>query len=102
MGTVSIHAIARTATRAFVLAAAGLLDGKQCTTFPSDRARMREMFPHLDLKRGVSFVHDGKALTSEGGARSFDVAMYLADLLYGEKVAQGIGRGSAQINVVTA
>ncbi len=78
---------------AFVLAAAGLLDGVACTTFPGDQDRFAEMFPHLDLKRGVSFVHDGKALTSEGGARSFDVAMYLADLLYGEKVAQGIGRG---------
>ena len=78
---------------AFVLAAAGLLDGLACTTFPGDQDRFAEMFPHLDLKRGVSFVHHGKALTSEGGAKSFDVAMYLADLLYGEKVAQGIGRG---------
>ena len=78
---------------AFVLAAAGLLDGRACTTFPGDQDTFATMFPHLDLRRGVSFVHDGKALTSEGGARSFDVAMYLADLLYGERAAQGIGRG---------
>jgi transcriptional regulator GlxA family with amidase domain len=78
---------------AFVLARAGLLDGLAVTTFPSDQDRFAAMFPDLDLKRGVSFVHDGKALTSEGGSRSFDVAMYLADLLYGEKAAQGIGRG---------
>lgn len=78
---------------AFVLARAGLLDGRAVTTFPGDQDRFAEMFPHLDLRRGVSFVHDGKALTSEGGARSFDAAMYLADLLYGEKAAQGIGRG---------
>ena len=78
---------------AFVLAEAGLLDGLAVTTFPGDQDRFAEMFPDLDLRRGVSFVHDGKALTSEGGARSFDVAMYLADLLYGEKAAQGIGRG---------
>ncbi|HEX9732070.1 MAG TPA: DJ-1/PfpI family protein [Thermoanaerobaculia bacterium] len=78
---------------AFVLARAGLLDGRAVTTFPSDQDRFAEMFPDLDLRRGVSFVHDGKALTSGGGARSFDVAMYLADLLYGEKAAQGIGRG---------
>ena len=78
---------------AFVLAKAGLLDGLACTTFPGDQDRFATMFPELDLRRGVSFVHDGKALTSEGGARSFDVAMYLADLIYGEKVAQGIGRG---------
>ena len=78
---------------AFVLAAAGLLDGLAVTTFPGDQDRFAEMFPHLDLRRGVSFVHDGKAVTSQGGARSFDPAMYLADHLYGEKATQGIGRG---------
>ncbi len=78
---------------AFVLAAAGLLDGLAVTTFPGDQDRFAEMFPHLDLRRGVSFVHDGKAVTSWGGARSFDPAMYLADHLYGEKATQGIGRG---------
>jgi len=78
---------------AFVLAAAGLLDGHTCTTFPGDQDAFAKMFPHLDLRRGVSFVHHGKILTSQGGAKSFDVAMYLADHLYGEKVAQGLGRG---------
>lgn len=78
---------------AFVLAAAGLLDGLACTTFPGDQDRFAEMFPHLDLRRGVSFVHDGKAITSQGGARSFDPAMYLTDHLYGPEVTQGVGRG---------
>lgn len=78
---------------AFVLAKAGLLDGLAVTTFPGDQDRFAEMFPKLDLRRGVSFVHDGKAITSEGGAKSFDPAMYLADVIYGQKVAQGIGRG---------
>ncbi len=41
----------------------------------------------------MSFVHHGKALTSAGGAKSFDVAMYLADHLYGEQAAKGIGGG---------
>jgi transcriptional regulator GlxA family with amidase domain len=41
----------------------------------------------------VSFVHDGKALTSEGGAKSYDVAMYLVDHLFGEDVAKRVGRG---------
>lgn len=78
---------------AFVLAAAGLLDDVASTTFPGDVDRYVEMFPDLDVRRGVSFVHDGKTLTSQGGARSFDVAMYLVDHLYGETVAQGVGRG---------
>ena len=78
---------------AFVLAAAGLLEGRAVTTFPADQDRFAEMFPKLDLRRGVSFVHDDKALTSQGGARSYDVAMYLVDHLYGEEVARKVGSG---------
>jgi transcriptional regulator GlxA family with amidase domain len=78
---------------AFVLAEAGLLDGRRSTTFPGDQDRFAETFPELDLVRGVSFVHDGPTLTSQGGARSYDVAMYLVDHLYGEEVARGVGRG---------
>jgi len=78
---------------AFVLAKAGLLDGRAATTFPSDQDRFAGMFPRITLRREPSFVHDGNALTSQGGAKSYDVAMYLVDLLYGEEVAQGVGRG---------
>ena len=78
---------------AFILAEAGLLDGAACTTFPRDFDRFAESFPDLDLRRDVSFVHDGKALTSQGGIRSFDLAMYLVDHLYGESVARAIGGG---------
>jgi len=78
---------------AFVLAAAGLLEGRACTTFPGDQDAFAARFPGLDLRRGVSFVHDGPALTSQGGARSYDVALYLVDHLYGERVAHGVGRG---------
>lgn len=78
---------------AFVLAAAGLLDGHAVTTFPGDQDRFREMFPHLDLRREPGFVHHGKVLTSQGGAKSYDVAIHLVDHLYGEKVARGVGRG---------
>ncbi len=78
---------------AFVLAAAGLLDGRAVTTFPGDQDAFAARFPQLDLRRGVSFVHDGPFLTSQGGAKSYDPAMYLVDHLYGEKVAQGVGHG---------
>ena len=78
---------------AFVLAAAGLLDGKVSTTFPSDVARMRADFPELDVREGVSFVRDGNTITSVGGAPSFDAALYLCELLYGVEAARGIARG---------
>ncbi len=78
---------------AFVLAKAGLLDGMHATTFPSDQDRFGRDFPQVKLVRDVSFVDAGKALTSVGGAKSFDVAFWLVERVYGRKVAQGIGRG---------
>lgn len=78
---------------AFVLAEAGLLDGLAATTFPGDYDAFASRYPEVDLRINVSFVHDGKFLTSQGGAQSYDVAMYLVDLLYGEEVTQGVGRG---------
>jgi transcriptional regulator GlxA family with amidase domain len=79
---------------AFVLAQAGLLDGRAATTFPSDLPRFRELFgTRVDVRADVSFVHDGAALTSVGGAKSFDAALYLCELLYGAEKARGIARG---------
>lgn len=78
---------------AFLLAQAGLLEGRAMTTFPGDQDAYAARFPKHDLRRGVSFVHDGPMITSQGGAKSYDPAMYLVALLYGDKVAQGVGRG---------
>ena len=78
---------------AFVLAKAGLLDGVVCTTFPSDVEKMREMFPHLDVRDSVLFVHEGKFITSAGGAKSFDAALYLCEHLYGAEVARQLAQG---------
>ncbi|MEM7101893.1 MAG: DJ-1/PfpI family protein [Bacteroidota bacterium] len=77
----------------FVLAKADLLNERVSTTFPGDIAPYKAMFPHLDVRENVLFVHDGPFITSAGGARSFDAAMYLAELLYGKKAADGIARG---------
>ena len=78
---------------AFILAQAGLLEGVKCTTFPTDIERFKETFPELDVYRDISFVHDGKAITSAGGAKSYDPAMYLVEYLYGQKTAIGVGKG---------
>lgn len=78
---------------AFVLAKAGLLNGVPATTFPKDYERFATLFPNVDLRINVSFVDAGKMLTSQGGARSYEVAMHLVDRLYGQRVAKGIGEG---------
>ncbi|MEQ9007967.1 MAG: DJ-1/PfpI family protein [Ekhidna sp.] len=78
---------------AFVLAKAGLVEGKESTTFPTDIEKFRETFPNLTVHENVSFVHHDKLLTSAGGAKSYDVSLYLVHHLYGDKVAKGVGRG---------
>ncbi len=78
---------------AFILAKAGLVDGKSSTTFPSDIAKYRTMFPQLKVHEGYSFVHHDNLITSAGGAKSYDAALYLCELLYGQKAAKGIAGG---------
>jgi len=78
---------------AFVLAKAGLLDDVASTTFPSDIGKYREMFPELDVRDSVLFVHDGKFITSAGGAKSFEAALYLAEHLYGSDIAKRLAEG---------
>jgi transcriptional regulator GlxA family with amidase domain len=78
---------------AFVLAKAGLLDDVISTTFPSDVDKMRKMFPKLDIRKEVLFVHDGKYITSAGGAKSFEAALYLSEHLYGKNIAESLAGG---------
>ncbi len=78
---------------AFVLAKAGILKDKISTTFPSDIDKMRTMFPDLDIRKDVLFVHDGKYITSAGGAKSFEAALYLCEYLYGPDIAKSLAGG---------
>lgn len=78
---------------AFVLAQAGLLDNLEATTFPGDQDAFGKRFPKVKLQRKVLFVHDGKAVTSEGGSKSYEPALYLVERLYGAHAARRIARG---------
>ena len=78
---------------AFMLAQAGLLDGLEATTFPGDQDKFAKAFPKVKLQRGPIFVHDGKAVTSVGGARSYDPALYVAERLYGGPAVAQIAQG---------
>lgn len=78
---------------AFVLAKAGLLDGLVSTTFPSDIQKYKEMFPNLDVREDVLFVRHNRFITSAGGAKSFEAALFTAELLYGKEVARRLAQG---------
>ncbi|MBD0850936.1 DJ-1/PfpI family protein [Maribacter arenosus] len=78
---------------AFVLAAAGILDSVTSTTFPGDIELYRKTFPHIKVEDSILFVHDHKYITSAGGAKSFEAALYLCELLYGKEIAMSIAKG---------
>lgn len=78
---------------AFVLAKAGLLNKVTSTTFPGDIEKYQQMFLHLNVKDSVLFVHDGKYITSAGGAKSFEASLYLCEHLYGKEVTESLAKG---------
>ncbi|MCB1051696.1 MAG: DJ-1/PfpI family protein [Acidobacteria bacterium] len=78
---------------AFALAHAGLLDGMNATTFPSDQKALAEKFPKIKVHEKVWFVQDGKFITSVGGARSYEPALYLTEQWMGRENATRSAQG---------
>ncbi|MEO9533075.1 MAG: DJ-1/PfpI family protein [Crocinitomicaceae bacterium] len=77
----------------FLLAEAGLLDSIHCTTFPNDIDEMKQRYSSPIIHDSALFVHDGKYITSAGGAKSFEASLYLVELLYGKENANQIAEG---------
>jgi len=63
------------------------------TTVPSDIDKMKARYPNLDIRKEVLFVHDDKYITSAGGAKSFEAALYLCEYLYGKDIAKSLSGG---------
>lgn len=79
-------------TGAFVLAAAGLLDGRRATTHWHLADLFRRMYPHVDLDPDVLFVDDGRILTSAGAASGVDVCLHLVRKDHGSRLANFVAR----------
>ncbi|MEU8849182.1 helix-turn-helix domain-containing protein [Streptomyces sp. NPDC048564] len=79
-------------TAAFVLAAAGLLDGRRATTHWQVTEPFRRRHPHVDLDPDVLFVHDGRILTSAGAASGVDVCLHIVRTDHGSELANAVAR----------
>lgn len=77
---------------AFVLAAAGLLDGKRATTHWQYAQRLADLFPAVRVDPGVLYVDEGQILTSAGTAAGIDLCLYLLRREQGARVANSIAR----------
>ncbi|WP_282203228.1 GlxA family transcriptional regulator [Kitasatospora fiedleri] len=84
--------IASICTGAFVLAEAGLLDGRTATTFWARSAEFARRYPAVTLRPDVLFVEDGTVLTSAGLSAGIDLCLHLIRLDHGTAAANAAAR----------
>jgi transcriptional regulator GlxA family with amidase domain len=77
---------------AFLLAAAGLLDGKRATTHWSRTIDFRTKFPCVRLDPDRIFIRDGAVWTSAGITAGIDLALALIAEDLGEDIAKSVAR----------
>jgi transcriptional regulator GlxA family with amidase domain len=79
-------------TASFVLGAAGLLDGRECTTHWRYADELQATFPAAKVNADVLYVLDGNVLTGAGSAAGIDAQLHLMRREYGAKVAATTAR----------
>jgi len=77
---------------AFVLAEAGLLDGRPATTHWHWAEQFAARYPQVRLNRDVLYVDDGEVLTSAGTAAGIDCCLHLLRRDHGAEAANAVAR----------
>jgi transcriptional regulator GlxA family with amidase domain len=78
---------------AFVLAAAGLLDGRRATTHWAKAAELAKHYPAVTVEEDVLYVDEGKVLTSAGVAAGLDLCLHIIRSDHGAATANQRARG---------
>lgn len=76
----------------FTLAAAGLLDGRECTTHWRYGERLARMYPKAVVRPDVLYVQDGTITTGAGSVAGIDASLHLLRQMYGARVAATTAR----------
>ncbi|MEE2034553.1 GlxA family transcriptional regulator [Rhodococcus chondri] len=84
--------VASMCSGAFVLGAAGLLDGRRCTTHWMHTAELAARFPRALVDPDVLYVDDDPVLTSAGTASGIDLCLHIVRSAQGSHVANTIAR----------
>ncbi len=72
---------------ALILAASGILDGKQATTFRYTLDVLEKEYPKVEVLRGVRYVDNGQVITTAGVSAGIDGALHVVAKLKGLPVA---------------
>jgi AraC family transcriptional regulator, transcriptional activator FtrA len=84
--------VASLCTGAFVLAAAGLLDGRVATTHWMHADELARRYPEVDVRPDVLYVDEGDVLTSAGKTAAVDLCLHLVRRDLGAAAANAIAR----------
>lgn len=84
--------IASICSGVFVLAEAGLLDGKRATTHWRYTEILRARFPAVRVEPDVLYVEEGRIFTSAGSTAGIDLCLHLVRLDHGAEVANQVAR----------
>ena len=77
---------------AFVLAEAGLLDGRVATTHWAWAEQFAARYPDVRVDADVLYVEDGSLLTSAGTTAGIDCCLHLLRTQYGSEIANAVAR----------
>ena len=73
---------------AFILAEAGLLDGRSATTHHGSLDYLESRYPAIKVRRGVRFVEGPRIATAGGLTSGIDLALRVVERYYGHDIAQ--------------
>ena len=79
-------------TGAFILAAAGLLDGLHVTTHWEDIDDLKKSFPQLNVQGSVRYIDSGRVITSAGVSAGIDMSLHIVSRVFGEQLAYKTAR----------
>ncbi|GAA0937396.1 helix-turn-helix domain-containing protein [Kribbella koreensis] len=79
-------------TGAFVLAAAGLLDGRPAATHWAEAEEFQQLFPAVQVDPMVLYIDDGDVMTSAGVAAGIDLCLHVIRQDHGSAVASSVAR----------
>lgn len=79
-------------TGAFLLAAAGVLDGLDATTHREDCDDLERSFPAVRVRRGARWIEHERVMTSAGISAGIDMALRIVSRLAGQPLAERTAR----------
>lgn len=87
-----VKLVASVCTGAFLLAKAGLLDGRKATTHWMDIDRLEREYPQIDIQRGLKYVDEGSIITSAGISAGLDMSFHIIKKMLGPEVARAAAK----------